>query len=391
MKPPTFDRDDVIGEDGDLRVDVFERALKGVNPDSSPGFPFYEYAKNRDVPAQLVYDAANALLKNWESNDGMMWLDDLEELNLNKRTEMFLLGLALPSTVFVKGEATKIEKIARLIYGVSLVMNVIGRILFGSYLASVTTTWDSATHKVGLDMYTSSGLKRLKAFFDVLKASKKTLEDLGGLPYFVVSDDIQGWEYMARLWMHFAWHKEYLHSASATPYHRALQRRFMVAEAHAFVVDSDGILHAPPTYYTASGKILTHKQNSDERAALAELDFGTEVFSIPTEATNGDDCLALAWHTDVERLESTRLGFVHTDIAVQNFDMLTFCSSDFFEVQSKLTRKPHGLAKLVFNVVTSNSLESVLGTLSQIENHPAYTAVVGLHVANESRISIFPW
>lgn len=405
---------EVFDSHGELRYEVFREAMDTVDPRSSPGFPLlYEYATNGDVPDNIIYPMLNRYLKAVRDLDPA-------ELRALPPLELFKRGLLFPATSFVKGEPTGREKLARNIYGVSLVMQLYGRILFHDWLKDLVADgcWQYAEMKVGMDMYTQAGLSKLRSNFDMLlRSCSDTVSSMAvddnfsrvrktehGGEYEVktnlvlASDDIQGWEYQVRSWMHLAWHRAYMRSLQGngelTKFHARMQINYAIIEAKQMVMDSDGYLHRLPYYIRMSGVVTTHIQNSDERSALSYMDLGIESAEF-TNITNGDDCDGLV---DVKRLRlgelpSQRMGFVHTDLQVLvDFDSveqtsrrvrdpaygcirhdvtvdatprLYFSSQIFEPVDLDITkantfrRLPDGCAKSFYNAVTSEQPDAV--------------------------------
>lgn len=369
--PPTFEFEHIFESDGSLRRDVFLRAWSHVNQTSTPGFPFLDLSLNSDVPLNVLYCEVSSLLKRWESDSFP-----------TSRADAFQMGFAPPAHLFVKGEPTKVDKRARLIYGVSVVMNVIARIFFGDYLDAVKQTWHTASHKVGLDFNTREGLDMLDKNVRLLSRAKAMLWGVD-----VVSDDIQGWEYQSRTWMHLTWHDAYLNKARATPLHRKLQLAFANAEMLAYVVDSDGWFHDLPFYITMSGRVTTHLQNSDERAALSIADFAASVSSPSGLApdlltrymlsiTNGDDCVMLK--AGGTFASETLLGFVHTDVRVEDpLGVWHFCSQEFYrDDEGRLQRRPESIVKTMYNILTADSQHAVNDSLLYCVNHPSFSSIV---------------
>lgn len=363
--PKTIGFLDVFAYGGNLRLDVFNRAYTHLNLNSTPGFPlYYVYQYNSDVPKEELYELTNDILKRWCK-------EKVETFELKSKLDCFLEGLAYPVSLFVKGEPTKKDKVARLIYGLSLVMNLISRIIFGDFLAALPLSWSTAIHKVGMNMYTDKGLRELFSWFDkMFIVSDETGCD-------VVSDDIQGWEYMSREWCTRSWHAAYLDSCNATPFHRHLQTMYMLAEIKSLIVDSEGYLHDIQSYITYSGKATTHVQNSDERACLYLMDNPHTSFADASQSasTNGDDCLGVKTGLD---LFSNRLGWVHTEILIQDRNQVNFCSQVFTRVGSEIFRKPDGLSKVFYAAVDNPVEESRNGVYFHVEQHPARNAFISL-------------
>jgi len=410
--PRTFVRSDIFDDSphggGRLRLDVFEKAYSHIKPDSSPGFPFHStYSRNDEVPMDLLYAMVELLIQCLSGDD---YNYEYTESDFLRHQKFHLYGIGedsdegdhpgrdffmWPAHVFVKGQPTKISKEARLIFGVSLVVQIVGRIIFGDYLKQVVETWDRANHKVGMDMYTEEGVAKIRACVERLFANVRAHESdpvYDGIR--VYSDDIQGWEYNGRVWMHSCWHHVYMEAAAATDFHRQLQTNYMKMEAQCFVMLSDGEILKLPHYIVLSGKITTHLQNSDERSALASMDapFMLKPYFVRPSGkvcvvesdesivnlTNGDDCI-----TPLPRerpLESEKLGFVHTDFVDQDLGKINF-SSQVFLFGSENRRIPDGIATTFFGAVMQDDTESRMGKLANLVEHPAvenYHALVTL-------------
>lgn len=365
--PSTFDMDDIL-LDGNLRQNIFHRAVAQLNPTSTPGFPFFNISANSQLNMLDLYTEVNQLLKRWlayeEGNDDPV--------------AFFRAHLAPPAHVFIKSEPTRSDKVARLIYGVSVLTNVIARILFGDYLLSLTDSWYTASHKVGLDFSSPEGLELFrKSLVPMVKTSRAS-------SLKVISDDIQGWEYQVRSWMQEAWHASYLKRAQATSFHRKLQNVYALVERNTLVRLSSGELIQPPFYFRMSGVVTTHIQNSDERAALAMLDLSHEFELAPNleelyTVTNGDDCLRLS--TNATSDYSRTIGFVHTDRVVQDLQvMFNFCSQQFFYEDGALKRFPDTLVKTAFTLLSVDDYSdpSTLDVILHAYLHPKFRTLMKL-------------
>jgi hypothetical protein len=364
-KPSTFTKDDLFDpiKGGRLRPELFIKAYSHIKKDSSPGFPFHdEYPANEDVPMDLLYCLVETLLYQ---------LMSLSFLELETMDFMEDCCVFYPAHLFTKGEPTSQSKFSRNIYGVSLVMQIVGRILFGDYLQAIGANWGDTNHKVGMDMYTEAGVSTLTGCFEkVFKMADLTATE-------VVSDDIQGWEYMGRKWMHRAWHQVYLERAAATPFHRALQLKYALLEERCFVMFSDGVIAELSNYITCSGHLTTHIKNSQERSALAMMDCPAVLMAassywklngvVPvTNCTNGDDCVAPL--PSVRPLSSELLGFVHTDVLKQRIERVTFSSQVFLDGKVRI---PDGIAKTYYSSVYDSSDESRLGKVQHLAELPS--------------------
>lgn len=361
---------------------IFDRLLADCKPTGMPGYPFvYVAPQVRELHPEFLYGELNALLNKWITYDFSATLALPEP---NRSVKLFMDGVTFPATTFIKGEPTKRSKIARNIYGVSVVMNLMSRLLFGDYVKRLTSTWGECEHKIGIDFYTPEGLRVFTEFNRKLFATAQSFKRR------VVSDDVQGWEFQDREWMHDEWHRvHFMHALGLGPFsteqdalsrvvdHRIyrLYNAFRICDKLAPVMFSDGTFTIRPFYTCLSGRYLTHLQNSDSRAALCmmtvptEFDFRDVLFEQPICATNGDDCVGLEGD---ERIYSD-LGFVITDRVYQDLRMVNFCSQVFIiDTYGRTLRMPDGLAKLFVNCVSANEEQDYRDCLSNVISHPAF-------------------
>jgi hypothetical protein len=365
--PPDAYSREVLFPEGRLNRKLFDKACCSLNMDSSPGYPFvYIWRENSMVDLDWLYILAEELLLKWMN----IKLDDFENL---EALEAFKMGLVFPAMSFVKGEPTAWMKIARLIYGVSLVTNVVGRMLMGEYLIHLPKTNKECQHKVGLDMYTQPGMEDLFKCYDKLH----DLAEKMGKP--VVSDDIQGWEYQTRLFMSRTWNDCYIDRMRGENeldgVHEHLLRCYQKANEKTLIIDSDGNVHKLPIYITLSGKPTTHIENSDNRDALADAINGFDelsAFELPSLA-NGDDCAEIDVHPNMYE----EFGFVVTDRVHQTRNEFNFCSQKFLRLGGKIVRVPDGLAKSFFNaMLASDKYDALIGIFAHVQYHPGMRAFV---------------
>jgi len=355
-----------------LKREVFDRAFDELNEKSNPGYPsVYEYASNADLNKDILYETVSQVLRKWLS---CVYDWDRRRPDQMDSLQLFKEGLSWPVMVFVKMEPTGESKIARLIYGVSVVMNIIGRIFFGDILRELPYTVGKAQHEVGIDMETEDGLNcfdnGIRRVFKM--AHKKEL--------FVESSDVQGWEYMVREWMNRAWYaslvKRRVHKKDE--FTKRLIAMYCLMEAKALAIDSDGYVHQLPFCIMCSGRPTTHVANSDMRDALADTILAFNRVSvtledIPSDA-NGDDCIEVSFKGKSDIYEN--LGFVVTDRLRQTPDEIRYCSQILRRgADGKLVRMPDSLAKSFFNAMNEfDSEESLMGIFSHIRNHPGRKA-----------------
>lgn len=361
-----------IGTKMTLSYAVFERAFDELNEKSSPGYPFvYHYRSNSEIDKSVLYETVNEVLNKW-----LLYVFDWDRKrpDLMDDVQLFLEGLSWPVMVFVKMEPTGESKIARLIYGVSVVMNIIGRIFFGNFLRELPYTVGKAQHEVGIDMETEAGLdnfdRGISRVFSM--AMKKGL--------LVESSDVQGWEYMVREWMNKSWYssliKRRVHKCDE--FSRRLIAMYCLMESRALAIDSDGFVHKLRFSIMCSGRPTTHVANSDMRDALADVilvlsDVSASLEDIPSDA-NGDDCIEVSFSDKIKVYD--QMGFVVTDRLLQTPDEIRYCSQILKRgADGKLVRVPDSLAKSFFNAMNEyDKEENLIGIFSHIRNHPGKKA-----------------
>lgn len=371
-KLPAYERENVLTSVGRLDRGVFHRALKRVSADSSPGYPLTNTnAQNRDVDPELLYALVDHHIRALVGADDDTW----------NRDPLWLLenGLVFPATVFVKGEVTKISKVARLIFGSSLIASVAHRVIFGDFLEGVVDTWTSESHKVGMDMYSEEGKLRFYASYQSAQAS--ALKHGFAL---MASTDVQGWDYATRVEFARSWYVHYERSLPQTTAHawqRHLTRMSGKSElASMFSVRSDGVLVYSLEFFRLSGLWRTHIGNSDERAALA-IAIG-ELYRYPNTIlvlTNGDDCIEPIRPEDIDTLAQRYLawGLVLTDILpMKGDDPVVFSSSVFKRdrLSGAVTRIPTNIAKILSNLLSDSATVEAIADMSvNLLEHPGYS------------------
>lgn len=373
-----------------LKMEIFERALTHIKPDSSPGYPFEE-AQNAHVDPSRLYELVNKMMLYLCSDTPM-------PKTTEEKLEAMLNGHLFPNTAFTKGEPTDTNKIARNIYGDSLVMNVIARILFGGFLMTLGETYEWSVHKVGFDFVSEAGIRR---FFNSCKSTFRGSH--------IYSDDIQGWEYMQRWWFLHLFCMSYAevsldnHPFCPDPEDIVdwfnLYERFAQVYDHKLVIDSDGYVHELPFFILFSGIVLTHILNSVSRGALAKLDrvhvegllhtarsYLTIYASVvaPREMTNGDDCAfspSNLEYPDIGLWPTSQLGFVHTDVQVSRNEEgaeLEFSSQRIVLGESSIYIEPSSLHKTFYNACRAITLENQVsydGVMSYLARSPHFSVI----------------
>jgi hypothetical protein len=369
---------DKIGSTGVwlLKRDVFERAYTHLKKDATPGFPYIDYSTVADVPRDVLYRDVCYLLNVVEN------IDFSSDYMNCPESIMFGLssGFYFPAKMFVKGEPTKVTKVARLIYGVGLVMNLFNRIFFGDYMQELSNSWDKTCHKIGIDFESEDGLRRYEGFLEQIKLEAQRTGRI------FVQDDIQGWEYMAQPVLYEAMLEAYRSKADPEDDSSLLRNLMNYLVWHyrtTMVLDSDNVLHVLPIAILPSGDPKTHWLNTMMRILVATID-SRERYSKSCCQANGDDCGLL---TDITNLDykqwfsSKVLGMVHTDVSY-GFSVVDFCSNYFTQTPSGLKRVPRNVAKMLYSLLSATSDTQVIGILKHlrlVDDFPTLLKAYNLH------------
>lgn len=377
--------DKIFDPDGNVKMPVFEAARASLKSDSSPGFPFQHYAQNCQVPAGDLYSEFNHYMQMLRDTKALAYTDPSQRGTANARFLLMKYGGSYPALVHVKSEPTSESKVARLIFATSCVVQMASRVLYPSLMTDCTSSWEHATHKVGLDFQTDQGLEKFKGYLRALRMMATRL----GLE--LVADDIQGWEFMFQTFMEFDWVMANILFNKDDRLIERMKMNLHFSEANALVALSDGELVLLPHFIMMSGRLFTHVLNSDARAALAIGDYNLDArkltFREPGHGrevtppmgmetirrmfavcTNGDDCIS-ARPPGMAPKYSVGMGMVHTDFVIQKGGVFNFCSQIFTDDKT-LQRCPEKLEKLIYNFVTATSIEARLAIAMEMNLRP---------------------
>lgn len=230
-------------------------AMAKLDPKSSPGYPYMRLGRtNGEVlgaHASLIEDlAVRRLVDLWESD-----FDDLAALSAQ---ELVDCGYCDPIRVFVKNELHGRLKVAqgrmRLIMSVSVVDQIVERVLNGAQNGAEINAWESIPSKPGMGLG-DEGLFTLEASF---KSMKQPL-----------SSDISGFD-----WSVSAWWLDCDARARAllTGLGRDMHRKRALCLGRSLLVFSDGVVWAQTEDgVQKSGSYNTSSTNSRIRFMLAAL------------------------------------------------------------------------------------------------------------------------
>lgn len=314
---------------------IFDRALSKVQPSKSPGSPLVFLTSN-NAPLQTVYRnefkaSVESRLLNYESLGESFYevfeKDPLEFISMfnsdpisRSKLSSFLVENNYADCVLlkVKGEPRKIGKQPRLVCMVSVIDNVVARLIVGDMLIQEQNSITSTA--VGLDITTQS---KTKILYD---------EFLSNTP--LTSSDVQGWEYSNRFDTHLAelLHRSYAMGLTDEHFNLIGSRKHLFALIGLTVVEgfrvlqtADGTLFTSPVGLVTSGALPTFSANSFKRAYVSEQAALVLGKPLRYQKCAGDDNLDT--NDKCSNLYRS-LGYVITDYTVQE-DVFSFCSTTF--------------------------------------------------------------
>jgi len=342
-----YDKKQILGFKGKmLEHNVFDLArsftecMNGMEsilpPESGPGFPYQlKHAKNRDMlerPKDLFALVVNRFTCLTQVLSGEWWKLSPEEA-VRK-------GLCDPIKVFIKNEATGLKKLrkdmARLIWNLSLVDQIVGKMLTKHLDNEFVRNWDKVHSKSGMPM-TGEGFTKL---FEMIK----TWEELGctdnsAFDYTVTFKELMAdtLRRVASLGYAIDCGKtvlENIHVVMETgSWHMKMLVMMMFFRAQCIAVLSNGlVLQQMFQGHQKSGDITTSSGNG----ARKSMGHGTVCESMGVQwdpsqiMTMGDDCAFEARGIDKDNyIEMNRL--MHKKI--KEYDVsktsFTFCSTEF--------------------------------------------------------------
>lgn len=330
---------------GALDTRVFNDVLTCAEASKSPGSPLvYAYTTNKiafDKARAEIYDVLNRRLQKYERLGRELWtMDYTIEPTPEDRARYLYSALMDPVLLGVKGEPRKNGKVPRLVAQVSVVENLLQRLLLQNHLLQEQQQDDLPT-ATSLDLVTEAKTKEL---YDVFKAQG-----------ILASNDVQGWEYSTNAkdqWKSF-WKQAIcmdLVSVAFQTQNKKRPPRLVIEispgkEKHFFcllawkhldiyrvVQLTSGKLVLTAPGITSSGKLTTFSENSFIRANLSNdvsiLETGKPVVFVKTA---GDDAVDTNLFGE-EKAKSlyARFGKRITDY-YQNDGPYSFCSTNFRE------------------------------------------------------------
>lgn len=299
-------------------VDCIEES----DPDSTPGIPLNFYGKKKSMWNEdqkqmvlLVLDRLRKML--WYNGKHVTGIDLVDALVCD------------PIYTFIKDEPHKREKLdtnrLRIISGVSLVDNLIERLLFSTLNKLEIEINEYIPYKPGMGLH-DEGQEQLFSWFKRLQAE-----------YRICSSDVSGWDWSVTAYLLDAdlrYRCGFANGCGA--WIQLALIRFECLKYKVFQLPSGEMYTQDKPGIQCSGSYLTSSSNSHMRQILsliAQLELGCDKESFAEGGQMGDD--ALERYLDGLLDEYQRLGFTVKGVEVMPDGDFSFCSTHW-------KGKPHG-------------------------------------------------
>lgn len=320
-----------------LRLDCFDKLMSQNVQSKSPGSPLcYLTSTNAGLNNfyHEIYDTVNSRLVSL-FNIGVRLFDspsvekfypsNFDDVAVNLVTS----DVMDPVLINPKGEpravSNGVQKVPRLVSQVSVITNMIQRLVFGSHLyTEQESEIDRLPVATRLDLSTES---ERHALYEKLRSHAP-----------LSSSDVQGYEYSVNRWL------RYLHAIKACycmllsddnmrplpgkEFHFYTLWGLVYSLSHKVVQTQEGLLLVPPPGSMSSGELITFSENSHDRSWLSY--YVNKLSGTLKEdhflLSAGDDNLDSSCY-DLSHVYAS-LGFIITDFEIQE-DRFTFCSTTF--------------------------------------------------------------
>lgn len=259
----------MLAQSGDLSalLELVSRALLDVKMDSGPGYPYMLFHQNNEsfVDSSLasigVMVAERILLLMskdvWVGPRNQFYVPGSDELTAE---DLVVLGWCDPTLVAVKNEPHKVEKISdgifRLLFGVSLIDQLVERVLFSRQNNQEISMWSDIPSQPGMGFASY----HIDAFLDSLELDGLCSSDVSGWDW-----SVQGWELDSE-----AWCRARLSCASPLMA-RCMRNRFQCLKMSVGVFSDGRMMAQHQPGVMPSGTYVTGSSNSRIRTIAAAL------------------------------------------------------------------------------------------------------------------------
>lgn len=329
-------------------------------PDSTSGIPYAAFGKDNEAVLKVVEDElVRALIARLEklSSDPC----DHGPVDLVRR------GLVDVVRLFVKQEPHKRAKIEtgrfRLIMNISLLDQMVERVLYQSFSKDEISRWDSIPSKPGMGS-ADEGI-------EILARNLENLSARGAL----LDTDISAWDWQRKWWVSFVTVTTHLLQAGLFgQYAEMCYAREVCASAQVFAT-SAGELFVTRTFgIMSSGRFVTSFFNSKGRTAMCTM-VGTDNIAM------GDDCQeGVADSSDatavIQAYEAFGWKGLIESAVSQSLEGAIFCSLRFYRRDGLWRAEPVNWRRTLFRLLCKKQLP--FAELCQFEWEVRHLRVDGL-------------
>jgi len=329
---------------------AYETALMGVELTSSPGMPLAKFGStNREILERM-----GPLVKEL-TYDRMMLLSMYNPKSMSA-VDLVKWGFCDPVRVFVKKEPHKPDKIRegrlRLIASVSLVDQLVERVLYGNQQAIEVAHWPTIPSKPGMGLDDDS-LQRLYQSWELMKNPHEA--DMSGWDF-----SVQGWE--------LEWEADFraaLCESVDTELHKALKARAYCESMSLFMLSDGRLLQQRVPGMRLSGSYNTSAGNSHIRVLAAYLVGSKSVFAM------GDDSVEDVDSSDGVIQRYAELGH-RVKMFVKCENGFEFCSTRITKVDGVVQGVPLNWSRMTFRMLyATDMIEERLGQYAyELRWHP---------------------
>lgn len=318
--------------EGVVPYGVFIQTVNNINPKASPGYPWgllvNEKGRFCEEDLRTVYECVNVRLRNYLSV-GSVSDGPLKAITLVRE------GLVDPVRLFIKNEPHSREKVdsgrLRLVSSVSMIDELIERLLFGPQNEAEIKEWKTCLSKPGMGLSQDSQAASLfENAAPHLKRGKKS--------------DVSGWDWCFKSWLYDADLKmrARLNNGFGTVWHTLAKCRFECMKWTLFATSSGRVFAQMKPGIMLSGSYLTSSTNSRGRVLLARLCGAIWAIAM------GDDCNEDNEATPIEmEVVYRKYGFRIRDVAACDEDSFEFCSHTIMSDKAIPLNFPKGLFRLL--------------------------------------------
>lgn len=360
--------------------DELEEVCRDLNMDASPGLPlachFSDKAACLGAAKSLIFDVVRERLRLLLSTT----VDDTS----GDALDYVEAGLCDPVRLFVKREphthVKAVERRWRLISSVSIVDEIIDRLIFGWSSRIEIANYDKLPYKPGISFNEEGATKLGKRLVSLTKGGKLVATDVSGWDWGVKGAQMDGYARYEQLrFLAIARHfglSEIIIREQLT----LIWNRVRVMQLKIFVAsDGTAVMQEIPGV-VPSGDYKTSKMNSYMRVAA-----GVAAGAAFVEAM-GDDALEdLGENLEGRQENYLKLGIRIKDFRVYSCEQFCFCSHQYASVDDVYACWPINWEKMLFRLFqydfdpdSPNTHEIWQSYVSELKSHPRQEYILKL-------------